>query len=290
MHGDGFDFHFAGLLGTVEGGSIDVAGVAMKRLLYALLFLSSLAWGQALEIISLKHRSAEDLLPQLAPFVESGGTITGVGEKLFLRAGARNQGEIRGLVASLDIPLRRLLISVRQDGADSGSQRGAGVGGRVEVGAGSAAISGRGHLYQSDSRSRRDISQQVQTIDGGRAAIMVGESFFLPLRQVVMTPAGVVVSESLVQRDLATGFVAVPRLSGDRVTLDIGPRDDTPGPVPGSVTSTRLVTTVSGRLGEWLELGGSAGEQNVASGGLVSYGTRSTSRTRRLLLKVEELP
>jgi hypothetical protein len=262
----------------------------MKRLLYALLFLTSLAWGQTLEIISLKHRSAEDLLPQLAPFVERGGTISGMNDKIFLRASARNQADIRSLVATLDTPLRRLMISVRQDGADAGSDRGAGVTGHVEAGAGGTVVTGRGHLYQSDSRSRRDISQQVQTIDGGRAAIMVGESFFLPLRQVVQTPAGVVVSETLVQRDLGTGFVAVPRLSGDRVTLDISPRDDTPGPLPGSVNVQRLITTVSGRLGEWLELGGSVGEQSGSTGGIASYGTRSASRARRLLLKVEELP
>jgi hypothetical protein len=252
--------------------------------------LSSLAWGQTLEIISLKHRSAEDLLPQLAPFVERGGTISGMNDRIFLRASARNQAEIRSLVAALDTPLRRLMISVRQDGTETASDRGAGVSGRVETGAGGMAISGRGHLSQSDSRSRRDTSQQVQTIDGGRAAIMVGESFFLSLRQVVLTPAGVVVSESLVQRDLGTGFVAVPRLNGDRVTLDISPRDDSPGPVPGSVNVQRLVTTVSGRLGEWLDLGGSVGEQSASSGAIASYGTRSASRTRRLLLKVEELP
>jgi hypothetical protein len=283
-------FIFADFLGTVEGESIDAAGVGMKRLLYALLFLSSLTWGQTLEIISLRHRSAETLLPQLAPFVEPGGTLSGMNDKLFLLAGSRNQAEIRSLVASLDTPQRRLMISVRQDGAETGSDRGAGVTGRVEVGSGGTMVSGRGHLYQSDSRSRRDTSQQVQTMDGGRAAIMVGESFFLPLRQVVLTPAGVVVSESLVQRDLGTGFVAVPRLNGDRVTLDISPRDDTPGSLPGSVNSTRLVTTVSGRLGEWLELGGSVGEQSAAGSGIASYGTRTASRTRRLLLKVEELP
>jgi hypothetical protein len=56
------------------------------------------------------------------------------------------------------------------------------------------------------------------------------------------------------------------------------------------VNVQRLVTTISGRLGEWLELGGSAGEQSGSSGGIASYGTRSASRTRRLLLKVEELP
>jgi hypothetical protein len=262
----------------------------MKRLLFALLMCSSLAWGQTLEIINLRHRSADAMLPQLAPFVEPGGAITGVGDKLFLRVSARNQADIRALVASLDTPLRRLMISVRQDGADSGSDRGAGVSGRVEVGAGGTAISGRGHLYQSDSRSRRDTVQQVQTVDGGRAAIMVGESFLLPLRQVVLTPAGVVVSESFVQRDLGTGFVAMPRLNGERVTLEISPRDDTAGTQPGSVNVQRLVTTVSGRLGEWLELGGSVGEQSGSSGAVASYGTRSASRQSRLLLKVEELP
>ena len=262
----------------------------MKRLLFALLMLSSLAWGQSLEIISLKHRNAESLLPQLAPFVEPGGAISGMNDKIFLRASARNLADIAKLVASLDTPLRRLLISVRQDGTSTDEERGAGVSGRVAVGGGAPVVSGRGHLYQSDSRGRRDTSQQVQTIDGGRAAILVGESFFLPLRQVVLTPAGVVISETLVQRDLGTGFVAVPRLSGERVTLDISPRDDTPGPLPGSVNVQRLVTTISGRLGEWLELGGSAGEQSGSSGGIASYGTRSASRTRRLLLKVEELP
>lgn len=262
----------------------------MKRLFCALLMLSSVVWAQGLEIIDLRHRSAEQLLPQLMPFVEPGGALSGMNGKLFLRASGRNQAEIRQLVAALDTPLRRLMISVRQEGADSDSDRGAGISARVKVGAGGTAISGRGHLTQSDSRSRRDTLQQVQTIDGGRAAIMVGQSYFLPLRQVVMTPQGVIVSESLVQRDLGTGFVAVPLLNGDRVTLEISPRDDTPGPLPGSVNVQRLFTTASGRLGEWLELGGSSGEQSGSSAGIASVGTQSASRQRRLLLKVEELP
>jgi hypothetical protein len=261
----------------------------MKRLFIALYFLSSLAWGQGLDVISLRHRSAEQLLPQLAPFVERGGALTGMNDKLFIRASKRNQDEIRQIVAALDTPQRRLMISVRQEGAGSGSDRGAGVDGRVEVGAGGTAISGRGHLYQSDSRSRRDISQQVQTLDGGRAAIMVGQSYFLPMRQLVIGPAGAILSETLVQRDLGTGFVAVPRLAGDRVTLEISPRDDVPGTLQGSVDSTRLVTTLSGRLGEWIELGGSVGDQSGNSAGIASYGTQSASRQRRLLLKVEEL-
>ena len=36
----------------------------MKRLFIALYLLSSLAWGQGLEIISLRHRSADQLGPE----------------------------------------------------------------------------------------------------------------------------------------------------------------------------------------------------------------------------------
>ena len=261
----------------------------MKRLLCALLISSSLAWGQGLEIISLKHRSAEQLLPQLAPFVESGGTLSGANDRLFLRASGRNQAEIRKLVAALDTPLRRLMITVRQGGSSSGEAGGGGATARIEIGGEGTDIGGRARIYRSDRRSQRDIQQQVQTVDGGRAAILVGESLILPLRQVVMTPAGVVVSESLVQRDLGTGFVAVPRLNGERVTLEISPRDDAPGALPGSVNSQRLVTTVSGRLGEWIELGAAARAQSDSSAGLAVYGTRSASRQRQLLLKVDEL-
>ncbi|MCF8198788.1 MAG: type II and III secretion system protein [Sulfuritalea sp.] len=262
----------------------------MKRLLWVLLLGCSLAWGQTLEIIHLKHRNADAVLPQLMPFLEPGGALSGMNDTIFLRASSRNKAEIRALLNTLDTPVRRLMISVRQDGSSSDEGRGAGVSGRVEIGGGAPVISGRGHLYQSDRSSRRDTQQQVQTIDGGRAAIMVGQSFLVPMRQMVLTPSGAVISEQFIQRDLGTGFVAVPRLNGDRVTIEISPRDDTPGPLPGSVNVQRLHTTVSGRLGEWLELGGLVREQSSNSGEITSYRAGSASRQRRLLLKVEALP
>ena len=102
-------------------------GHGMKRLVLLLLFASSLAWSQGLEIITLRHRQAEALLPQVLPFVEPGGAVTGMNDKLFVRASARNLAEIRQLVAVLDAPQRRLMISLRQEGGDSGADRGGGV-------------------------------------------------------------------------------------------------------------------------------------------------------------------
>lgn len=263
----------------------------MRRLipLSLILFFAASAWAQALETITLRHRNADQILPQVQPFVGPGGVVTGVNDTLFVRASAANLAEIRKLVASLDVPVRRLMISVRQGSDETTESAGAGVAGRVGVGDGKPSVDARVSVYRSDRMGRRDGTQQVQTVDGGRAAIMSGQSMLIPMRQVVMTPTGAIVSQTWVQRDLGTGFVAVPRLNGDLVTLEISPMDDTPGPVPGSVNVRRLTTTVSGRLGEWIDLGGTAGEESAREDGIARYGTRSASRQRRLLLKVDEL-
>jgi hypothetical protein len=291
MYGDGFDFHVRASSVGWKGGSIESWGALMKRVMLLLLLCILPGLGPGAGDHRPAASQAEQLLPQFAPFVEPGGAITGMNDKLFLRASAAQPGRdprpdrgARHAPAAAD--------DQRAPGRQptAAAERGAGASGRVEVGAGGTAISGRGHLYQSDSRSRRDVAQQVQTIDGGRAAIMVGQIDGAALAATGdPDPLGAVVSESLVQRDLGTGFVAVPRLNGDRVTLEISPRDDTPGPLPGSVNTQRLVTTVSGRLGEWLELGGSGTEQSASGSGIIRYSTQSASRQRRLLLRIEAL-
>lgn len=260
----------------------------MKRILILLLYLPMLAWAQPLETIGLRHRMADQLLPALQPFVEPGGALTGMNDKLFLRASARNQVEIRRLVAELDVPMRRLLISVRQESEDDSTGRGGRVDGAVTIRDGKVGAGGTARVYSSSRVTDDRVNQQVQTIDGGRAAIVVGHSLWLPLRQVVLGPGGAIVSETIVQRDLGTGFVAVPRLSGDRVTVEISPRHDTADSSVLDVRSERLSTTVSGPLGEWLVLGGSVRDE-AGQGSGASWSSRSASR-QSLLLKVDELP
>jgi len=266
-------------------------GIMRRPVLFALLALwASAALAQPLEIIRLQHRRAEQVLPQLTPFVEAGGALSGVNDMLFLRASPHNQAELRKLVATLDTPPRQLVIRVRQEGERTEEAAGAGLSGRVVLGGGAPAVTGTARAYQSERRNRSTTQQEVQTIEDGRASIFVGQSLILPLRRVVLTPVGVVVAESLVQRDLGTGFVAVPHLEGERVTLEISPVDASAGSQPGSVNVMRVFTTVSGRLGEWIELGGATGEERGDTAGITRYGTHSASHQRRLFLRVDALP
>ncbi len=263
---------------------------------------------QQLEIINLKSRTADQVLPQLRPFIEPGGALSGMNNQIFIRASDANRRQIRELLAAIDRPPRRLVISVRQDADSTASARGGEVSGsvgsdRVRIesrrtivgGAGVTVRRGddvvRGQVYDSRSAGSERVSQQVQVVEGGKAYINVGTSVPVPLRQVVLTPGGAIVSDTVVYRDLGTGFTAEPQLSGDLVTLTISPTHDTPGSHgPGSANVQRLTTTVSARLGEWMQIGGSVQEESSDRDGAMRYSTRRGSTGRSVQLRVEELP
>jgi len=70
-----------------------------------------------LQIIALRHRQAEDLLPVLRTLVAPGGRVSGMQHELFIHSAADNLTQLRAALAELDQPVVRLLISVRQSAA-----------------------------------------------------------------------------------------------------------------------------------------------------------------------------
>lgn len=263
--------------------------VAVKRFLQIVLFtfLSTLACAQQeTEIISLRHRTLDQVLPALQPLLEPGGALTGMNDQLIVRASRGNREQIRQALAAIDTPARRLLIRVSQNREAQSRQQSAELVGRVtsgetktELRRGEATVTARANDWQGTQAIAG--TQTIQVVEGGRALIRVGQSLPLPFRQVTTGPRGMVVNEGVVYRDLGQGFYATPRVVGKRVTVDISPQFDTPGDRGyGSVNTQHLSTTVSGYLGEWLELGGV--NQQADSG---------QSRERRSVwLQVEELP
>ena len=68
--------------------------VLRSALLLSVLIAAPVA-GQSLEIISLRHRTADQVLPALRPLVEPGATLTGQGTQLIVRASPSNLAELR---------------------------------------------------------------------------------------------------------------------------------------------------------------------------------------------------
>lgn len=228
---------------------------------------------QALEIIPLRHRTVDQVLPVLQPLVEPGGTLSGNRGQLFLRASPANVAEIKRALDAIDRPSKRLQISVRLDGAQEQS--------RHAVGA-SGTISNRGsHIDITAADSRRSgaerVDQRLQVLEGSRAFIFAGSS------QPVRMQDGTSIQEA------ATGFEVVPRLAGGNVILEILQQRETQGARPGSVQGQRVDTTVTTRLGEWTEIGGTASNSARDDRGIAAAsGTRGT-QSRRVWVKVEEI-
>ena len=232
-----------------------------------------------LEIIPLRHRTVEQVIPVLRPLLESGGTLSGHSNQLFVRASPANVAELKRVLETIDRPARQLQILVRFDSSLDASAR--------EIGA-SGALSNRGSRVEvragdSSSRGNERVDQRLQMLEGGRGFISMGQSTPLRQRQLIQTPGGVVPQETIVFQQRATGFEVVPRVSGENVTVDITPQRESGN------SFQQVSTTVSGRLGEWFELGGAATGASRDARGIASSGNSASSGSQRVWLKVEEL-
>lgn len=261
----------------------------LKFLLAVFVALWASVAAAQLEVIELKSKTVDEVLPVLLPLVEPGGTLSGMNNQLFLRASQRNREDIKRALTAIDKPARRLIILVTHDRQRMNTQREAEAVGQVVLGSNSrAAVEGR--VWDTQSQREERAAQRVQTIEGGRAFIQVGRSLPVPMRMVAVGPGAAVINEGVVYRDIGSGFYATPRLAGDRVTLEISQQaEQLDGRRPGSIATQRLSTTVSGRLGEWIELGGTGQQAGSQRDGSFSVGTGQMREQRAIWLRVEEV-
>jgi len=251
--------------GAFSGMEMDLSRSVLSVLFVAALFATPAAAQNALEIIPLRHRTVEQVLPALRPIMEPGATLTGQGTQLIVRASPANLAELRRALEMIDRPLRRLQISVRVDDSLDSAARGAEASGRISNRGASVDVRAQDRQVAGSER----VDQRVQVLDGGRAFISTGQS----------TP----ILEGTAIRETATGFEAIARLAGDTVLVDIAQRRDTPA------QQQALSTTVTARLGEWFEVGGAMEQAARNESGILSAGRSRSVESRRVWLKVDEL-
>lgn len=240
------------------------------------------ACAQSLEIIDLRYRTAAEVIPVLQPLVEPGGALSGSDYKLFVRASSANVAQIRRALEQLDRQPRSLFVSVRRASRQTIER---------EAAAASVIVGNRGAgatVRATEGSSQREGSSisSVQVLEGGSAFIATGQS--VPyVTAVVAGGRRPWIGASTTYRDVNSGFLVTPRLSAQRVTLDIEQQAQQVG-ANQSVDTQRITTQASGRLGEWIALGGVSESASSQSSGVLSrqYATRSDDL--EVWVKVEE--
>lgn len=285
----------------------------MTRALAAFALISLLLVAEAhadttvVEVIALRHRTAEEVIPLLEPFVGPEGAISGMSGQLIIRATPENLAEIKEILGKIDTAPHRLLITVRQNVTRDQLERELAASGNVTIGdhgrvvvrdGGSRDGAAAGYRRGQDRFSGRASStstlqqagdtQQMQLLEGSQAFIQAGTSVPYPERTVVRDRRGVAVGGGTTYRDVTSGFYVLPRLSGDQVILEISPQRATLGE-QGRINIQGASTRVSARLGEWIELGGIAQETSEKRTGIASASSRTGIDRCGIFVKVDEV-
>ncbi len=191
------------------------------------------------------------------------------------------------VVTPAPLPLRNLLIEVRQDdGRSSSSERAAAdVNARLQPGRSevNVAIEAR----RRESTHSGSAQQQVLVLNGRPTAISLGSAVPLRLRQFIVQNGVRRSVPGTVWVQAGTGFMATPVWEGgDTVYLELAATQGRQPLGPGASTSTTLLLP----LDEWTTIADSedAQDQRQNAAGLGGGGrdTRSSSQSLRVQVRV----
>ena len=259
-----------------------------------------------MDVLLLRHRTVEQVLPVLESMAGRDAVVTGINGRLFVRGDAQARARVRQVLEQIDTPARQLLITVTQDNrrvSDAARAEVSGSVGGVEVQSSRSRASGglsvetrRGddhvgaRIYSSRGSLDDRLTQQVRVMDGGRALIRVGQSVPIAFTRVVVGAGGVLTESGTEYRDLASGFYVRPSVTGSRVQLEITPGNERLSAAQtGVIESSGLSTTVTVRPGEWVQLGGTSRDGRRDDATALSRSTHSANGAQAVWLRVEVL-
>lgn len=269
------------------------------KLLYKLLgpmLLVSVAQADSITTIQLQNRPAEEIVPIVKPMLGTNESISGHGFKLFLRSSPETRAQVKDMIAALDIAPKMLQISVFQ-----GSTRGLselGFSGNIQIESGDTSVSigapkndngnaggsitygtnkGSGSIssISTHKRLKDDPIHQIRVTEGNEAYIETGKQVPYFSGNHWIRPRGV--AGGIEYKDVITGFYVLPRVHGDNVTLQISPfKNSLSNANAGNIETQYAKTTLTGRIGEWLLIGGVTEQLKRAQSGTgISVSTQS---------------
>lgn len=251
-----------------------------------------------LQIIDLKNRAADEIIPVIKPMLKPNDAITGTGFQLFLRTDAKTLEEVTRLLQVMDKAPRNLVIKVRNnlDSASKSTDINTSANYeviddvRVVVGDNPPRDNGvKVRINSNKNTTNRNTEHMIRVIEGGKAFITAGEIRPYEHRTIIRHRNGVSVYDSVDYQDVTSGFYVTPRLTGNnRVSLQVQPHYRTVNDKrSGTIDVQEADTTLETKLGEWVQIGGIDTDENSKDSGILSTSRNSGSKQSSIYVKVE---
>ena len=251
-----------------------------------------------LQIIDLKNRTADEIIPVIRPMLKPNDAITGTGFQLFIRTDSKTLDEITRLLQVMDKAPRNLVIKVRNNLDSVSKSTEINTSGNYEVGSDVRVVVGdrppreegtKVRINSNKNTTSRDTEHMIRVIEGGKAFITAGEIRPYEHRTIIRHRNGVSVYDSVDYQDVTSGFYVSPRLTGNgNVSLQVQPHYRTVNDKhKGTVDVQEADTTLEARLGEWVQIGGIDTDQSSKDSGILSTSRNATEKQSAIFIKVE---
>ncbi|MTI13035.1 hypothetical protein [Sansalvadorimonas verongulae] len=224
-------------------------------------------------------------MPAVKAILPDGATVTSFNNQLILSVTHNEQKTVEELLQQIDKASRQFLISVRMPqhfdtSSDGVSVSGTFGNGRVQIGESSHPA--RVVIRSNSSSVNKDGLQSLRATEGIPAYIAVGTSKPVTTHRIDSFGNRQAITE---YKAADQGFYVTARLVGEGGQLKINQTDDQHE--SQSISTRHLSTTVSGKLGEWITIGGTGTDRSDAHSGLVIRNTSSQNSSRAIQLRVE---
>ena len=236
-------------------------------LFFTLFSTTCVANNAVMEIIPLQNRPASELQALISPLLERSERIIANGTNLILKATPARQKELSNLINRLDSRLNNLLITVIQSRTKTAQQLNNSARINVEIPLNKLSnLSGsfRGHFGRTEGLKNSESTQQIRTLEGKAALIKTGKTH--PITNINIYGSGYGhpnISTNTQFIEATTGLMVIPRLTGNRVIMQITPWSNKMNN-HGTIDTQGAHTSIQVNLGEWVEIGGIS-EQSQSS-------------------------
>lgn len=244
-----------------------------------------------IEVVTLRYRTVDEVLPVVQPLLDARGRMTGAHNQLIIRSTPDNLRELLPVIRHLDAPARQLILHVEQGEASATQSRRAtldaaiGDRNRIEIGNPTRPNSVVARIGAGSGSGENNSVQRIQTLDGRAAHIRTGK--LIPIVNTTVDSYGHPVTQ-IEHQSADKGVWVTPRLVGENeVELEISTRHDDEERQAGRLQTRRSESTIRGRLGEWIDLGGVGNEESRDDKALSGIRSISTHRDFNLRVKVE---
>lgn len=243
-----------------------------------------------IETIQLNHRLANEVLPEVQAFLPENATARAFNELIIIKAEKNEIETLRQLVHKLDTPPQHLLITVLKSYDTISDRRNTALHGNIELSnnhlAGQVALEG----WSTKDNKNHDQYFQARGLAGKPVLITMGESIPQQEQYLVLRHDGdLAINEATHYLDINSGFEAIATILPNHQTIiEIHPAFGHYNEPNGVIQHSQLISTVSGEIDTWLEVGQVHSKKNIEKLGTTSYHSDS-QKQQSIYIKVEQL-